>query len=238
MADDLGLDELRSKARTFIGGARVSGGDRGGLADLEQAVVLAIEANSPHSALAYGNLASSLIVLGDLARGFELQLKGRQAAERFGLASEARYLQAEHVIEDYWRGRWKAAVQVADEFIAASEAGVRHFMEDTCRLVRGRIRLARGDLVGALQDAAAGMDFAEQSKEPQALLPARAFHVHALLAADRHEEAGAVAGELLALAGQGSVITNPDWSGELALVLHALGRGAQLVKVIARCRQG
>jgi tetratricopeptide (TPR) repeat protein len=235
MADDLGLDELRSKARTYIGGARVVGGDRGGLADLEQAVVLAIEANSPHSALAYGNLASSLIVLGDLARGFELQLKGRQAAERFGLASEARYLQAEHVIEDYWRGRWEAAVQVADEFIAASEAGARHFMEDTCRLVRGRIRLARGDLVGALQDAAAGMDFAEQSKEPQALLPARAFHVHALLAADRREEAGAVASELLALAGQGSVITNPDWSGELALVLHALGRGVQLVKVIARC---
>jgi class 3 adenylate cyclase/tetratricopeptide (TPR) repeat protein len=236
IADDLGLDDLRSRACTYIGSARVNGGDRGGLEDLEQAVVLAIEANSPpYSTLAYANLANSLIVLGDLTRGFELQLKGRQAAERFGLASELRHFQAEHVIEDYWRGRWEAAVQVADEFIAASEAGARHFMDDTCRLVRGRIRLARGDLVGALQDAAAGMDLAEQSKEPQALLPARAFHVHALLAADRHEEAGAVASELLrVLAEQGSVMTNPDWSGELALVLHSLGRGAQLVRVIAR----
>jgi tetratricopeptide (TPR) repeat protein len=226
---------LQARAHGSIGGARSFAGDPGGIADLERALAVAVEANAPYSANAYGNLASCAIARGELERGFELQARGREAAERFGLANELRILAAEHVLEDYWRGRWEAAVAGADRFIAETASGVRHFMEDVCRLVRGRIRLARGDLAGALSDAAADVELGRQQGAPEALQAALALQAHALLVAGSAEEADARASELLdLLADQGVLVTNPDWSGELAVVLHDLGRGAELLKLVAQ----
>jgi hypothetical protein len=99
----------------------VLGGDRGGLADLEGAVAIAVQKNLPESVEAYSNLGSSLIELGDLARGFARQAEGRQAAERFGITGWLRHLRAEQVLEHYWRGRWDSALRHANEFIAESE---------------------------------------------------------------------------------------------------------------------
>jgi hypothetical protein len=108
-------------------------------------------------------------------------------------------------------------------------------MEVGCRLVRGRIRLARGDRDGALQDAATAVELAKQAREPQILQPALAFQARALLAAGSVEEASGLASELLAmLARQRAVAAEPDWSGELAIVLQALGRGAELVNFAAQ----
>jgi class 3 adenylate cyclase/tetratricopeptide (TPR) repeat protein len=235
IADELGLDELRARAYDYIGVARLMATDLGGVADLEQALGIAVEANSPQTAAAYGNLASTRIGLGDLAEGFELRAKGRVAAERFGLVRILRWFDAEQIIEDYWRGRWDVALRGANQFIAESEAGTRDVMESGCRLVRGRIRLARGELAGALQDGAAGVELARAAKELQALWPALAFHAHALLAAGRVGEANGRASELVTVvAEQGLRLTDPDWSGELAIVLQALGRGAELAELIAR----
>jgi hypothetical protein len=61
------------------------------------------------------------------------------------------------------------------------------------------------------------------------------LHAHALLVTGSVEEASARAGELLALlAEHGVIVTNPDWSGALALVLHDLGRGAELMELVAQ----
>jgi DNA-binding SARP family transcriptional activator/class 3 adenylate cyclase len=235
ITESLGLSDLQGRAHNFIGSARNISGDPGGIADLERAVALAVEANSPQNAEAYGNLAYSHIVLGDLTGGFELQAKAREAAERFGLASELRWFRSERICEDYWRGRWDAALRGADEFLAESESGTRDVMEPECRLVRGRIRLARDEPAAALQDAAEGVEFATETKEPQALWPALAFHARALLATAKVEEASARASELVAVvAEQGMLVTNPDWPGELAVVLEALGRGAELTELAAR----
>jgi class 3 adenylate cyclase len=56
MAEALGLEEERAGALNFIGCVRARGGDRGGLTQLEQAVAIAVQANSPYSTLLYGNL--------------------------------------------------------------------------------------------------------------------------------------------------------------------------------------
>jgi hypothetical protein len=40
--------------------------------------------------------------------------------------------------------------------LAASQAGSQHHMDAACRLVTGAIRLARGDLPGAMGRSAAG----------------------------------------------------------------------------------
>jgi hypothetical protein len=56
-----------------------------------------------------------------------------------------------------------------------------------------------------------------------------------LLAAGRVGEANGRASELVTVvAEQGLRLTDPDWSGELAIVLQALGRGAELAELIAR----
>ena len=192
MAEALGLDQEQAVALDCIGYARVLGGDRGGINDLEQAVTIAVQANSPHSAGAYGNLASVLIALGDLARGFQLQAKGRQAAERFGFASFLRHFRAEQAQQDYWLGRWDAALAGADQFVAEAEAGSPHYVEHVCLQVRG------------------------------------------LLANRRIQDAGARASEVLAiLAERGALVTTPDWSGHLAVVLHVLGRGSELLALAA-----
>jgi hypothetical protein len=155
-------------------------------------------------------------------------------AERYGLEGQLRWFRAEEAGEAYWQGRWDDALRGADQFIAESRAGAPHFMEPFCRWVRGRIRLARGDPAGALEDATAGLEQARVSGQPQAHLPLLAFHAHALLAAGDAERAGAEATELLAavveLGAQGGGV---DWSCDLAVVLEALGRGAELVELAA-----
>jgi predicted ATPase/class 3 adenylate cyclase len=234
MAEALGLEEERAIALSAIGYARIDRGDRGGLADLEQAVAIAAKANSPHSAKGYANLGNAMIALGDLARGFELQAKAREPAERFGLANELRWLRGERTVQDYWQGHWDAALAGADQFIAEVEVGAPHFMEKSCRLVRGWIRLARGDPHGGLADAIAAIEIATRSNDPQELLSALAFHARALLASGSAKESGAKADQLLAeLAERGPLATNPDWSGDLAIVLSAMGRGTELSQLSA-----
>jgi DNA-binding SARP family transcriptional activator/class 3 adenylate cyclase len=238
IAESLGLDDLRADALNYVGSARVLGGDRGGLADLEQALQVAVELNSPRSVLAYLNLATALIELGELARGFELQAEGRRAAERLGITGWLRHFHAERVMEDYWCGRWDTAIGHADEFIAESEAGSQHYIETMCRLVRGHIRLARDDVPAALEDAETLLEFARMATDPQQLNPALAFRARAALAVGDLGRAGAHASELLAvLAEQEERLAGPEWLIELAIVLEALGRGNELRELTADGRE-
>ena len=230
LVDELGLDRLRPRVLSSVGTARLGAGDLGGLGDLEAAVAASLPTTSPDGVVAYINLASALIELGQLTRGFELQAEALRMTERFGFGSYVRHLVAERVLEDYWRGRWDAAARVADEFVAESELGTRHQVETSCRQVRGVIRLARGDVAAALEDAAKGLALAREVGDPPLLDPSLAFHARASLAAGRVEEAGAYADELIAvLTTQGiAMVGAPNWSVDLAVVLDALGRGGEL----------
>jgi DNA-binding SARP family transcriptional activator/class 3 adenylate cyclase len=237
IAERLGLEDIRADALNHLGAARVSNQDADGLADMEQAVTLAVQANSPVSVIAYINLASFLVEQGDLARGIELQAEGRRVAERFGFTAWLRHLQGERIFEDYWSGRWDAALRHADEFIAESEAGSRHYMETACRLIRGRIRLARSDQPAALEDATKGLEAARVIQDPQVLNPAIAFAATVALAAGTADQAATLASELLTrLAKQAGALLGADWPVDLAIVLAELGRGQQLVKLAARSR--
>jgi tetratricopeptide (TPR) repeat protein len=188
-----------------------------------------VRANLPDTVTVYGNLANAVIGAGDLTRGFELQAKALEAAERFGLASDLRTSRWEQISQDYWQGHWDTAMETADQLLAAADAGSEHFMERAGRQMRGLVRLARGDLPGALADAARAVSLATRLEDVEAVPPALAFRARALLANGQVDEAAAVAADLLAeLAGRGAFPTNPDWSGDLAIVLRALGRSAEL----------
>jgi class 3 adenylate cyclase/tetratricopeptide (TPR) repeat protein len=233
MAERLGLDDMRARALDYLGTARLFKGDRGGAADLERAIALAIERNLPEGVEAYVNLGSSLIELGDLAAGFARQAEGRQAAERFGIAGWSRHLQAELVVEHYLLGRWDLAIRLADEFIAESEAGSGHYMEPVCRLVRGRIRLARGELAAALDDAGRQLALARQAGDPQVVQPAIAFAARAALESGDRAGSADAADELLAMLRAQRERTLTEWASDLAAVLVALGRGRELAELVA-----
>jgi hypothetical protein len=128
------------------------------------------------------------------------------------------------VAERYWTGRWDEAVEVVDGLLAGAE---RHYLEWECRLWRGRIRLARGRLQDALGDAEAALALATEAGDRQDLDPTRTFLARVLLAAGRHAEARAVAGELLA--GLGGRVLGPEVGVDLGVVLAGLGeQGAPL----------
>jgi tetratricopeptide (TPR) repeat protein len=225
MARELGLRELEADALGTIGLARVDAGDAGGLADLEAAIATFEREGTPGISW-HLNLAYALAALGDLARCFRTWEAAARLAERFGSMRALRSVQLQRVAEHYWTGRWDQAVGVVDALVA-SPVGEGHYLEWECRVWRGRIRLARGDLDGALADSAAALELARRTADPMALNPACAFRACALLAAGREGAARAMTGELLA--GLGGSLPGAELSADLGTALATLGHPLALL---------
>jgi tetratricopeptide (TPR) repeat protein len=230
IARSLGLRELEASALSMIGLSRGWSGDLGGRDDVRRSIEITEEIGSHLSAHAYGMLADMEGQAGNLATAFELQGRARQHAERFGHAGFVRWLAAERVGEDYWTGRWDEAVSAADSVIAEVEAGVPNFMEGYCRAMRGRIRLARNDVAGALADAQRALEFARLAEDLQMLYPALAFSARAEISVGSLARGGELADELLAL-WTSKVDSYPTsaWAVDLACALEPIDRGAALV---------
>jgi tetratricopeptide (TPR) repeat protein len=128
-------------------------------------------------------------------------------------------------------------VSIADEIAGGNEGDfvTRHFMEGYCRDMRGRIRLARNEIEGALEDAAEALDQARVSNEPQMLYPALAFRARALAAAGDHDEAARVTDELLTeWTSKRSQFPASSWVVDLAYALELLGREGELTEAESR----
>ena len=231
-AEALELQEFQARALAIIGASRGLSGDPEGRTDLERSIAIAEEIDSPSSSHHCGMLADLECNLGNLQRCFELQARAREHAERFGHAAHIEWLKAEGVAEGYWTGNWDEALGLADEFLARTEAGHGHFMEAYCRDMRGRIRLARGDLEGALDDTAKALQQARASNEPQRLCPALAVRAWALAEAEAVPEATQCVDELLTLwRSKLNVVAASSWVVDLACALEALGRSDELQEV-------
>jgi class 3 adenylate cyclase/tetratricopeptide (TPR) repeat protein len=224
MARQLRLRDLEGDALGTIGLARVESGQPGGLDDLERAIAIFQAESSPGAMVWHLNLAYACAAVGDLDAFTAALGNGGQAAERFRSARRTRSVALQRVAEHYWRGRWDEAVGVVDELISSSRRGERHYLEWECRTWRGRIRLARGQLGEALEDAAAALHFARETADPQSLNPTLAFQVRALLAAGRTSSAAALVPELLA--GVSGSLLGPDLGVDLPLALAELGHPA------------
>jgi DNA-binding SARP family transcriptional activator len=222
MARSLGDRDVEAAALGTIGAARVSLGDAGGLGDLERCIAMC-EADGSSSVIPWHhNFAFCFALLGDLRRCFAAKGAAWEAAERFGSALRLRWLELERASEHYWSGRWDQAVRVADSVAPDGQDGAPHYMESECRLWRGRVRLARGQLDGALEDARRALALARESGDRLNLDPALTFGARALLAAGREADAGKLLDELLATLGGG--LLKPDLGVDLAVGLVELGR--------------
>src|SRR5918996_144803 len=190
MAEELGLDDLRAHALNTIGVARVSLGAPGGLADLERSVAVTEELNSPEVVRAYNNLASTMVGLGDLRRSYELYDRGRRAAERFGHAILLRFYEVQRMDQAYWTGEWDEAVRLSTDFLSAPGERLQGL---DARVIRARVRLARGDVEGALEDSEAVTVEPAEYRGLQFAFPALAVRARVLAEADRGGEAASVA---------------------------------------------
>jgi class 3 adenylate cyclase/tetratricopeptide (TPR) repeat protein len=197
IAEQLGLDPVRSRNLNTLGVGRVHRGDRRGLADLEQAVAIAAAASSHEEASAIANLMWMTVIVGDLRRAEVLHEESSQTAERLGLRSYIDWQRAERVVMSYWRGDWQTALADADVFIRESETGPSHYMDSICRGVRALILLARGRYDAALEESVRGNARARETRDPQVLNAALAIELRVRVAADQQAEGNGLADELL-----------------------------------------
>jgi class 3 adenylate cyclase/tetratricopeptide (TPR) repeat protein len=234
MASDLGLDEVRAHALNNIGSARAIVGDIGGIGDLEQSIEISDGISSPESLRGYNNLFANQVSIGQLDKAAAALRAGLPVAERFGnRGRNARWLRFERLHVAFWEGRWDDALAIIDETF--SQAGPEHALTRWALETRGRIRLARDDTRGALDDAQASLDRARQAKDPQTLFPALSFAAVASLEDGHVEDAEHLADELLALRPEDHAIPHHNSPLlDLYRVLTALGRSQDLLEAAKR----
>jgi class 3 adenylate cyclase len=224
MAEELGLDDLRSHALNNVGIARIHLDDLSGFDDLRQSVEIAVEADSHESARAYGNLASMYASFGDLDASAETIASGLRVAEHFGHAENIRWMRTERAYDAYMRGRWDEAESIATATIEYSESERQYFMEAMARRVRASIRLARGDSPGAQVDADKALAFVAGGADPQLDLPAQALAAWIFHSTGRINEAARLAPPLLQHWLETKSLVATDWVVDLALAFLGLGR--------------
>ena len=197
IATGLELDEIRVHALNTIGTARVERNELEGLEDVERSLTLARGINSPESARGYLNLSVLTAMSGDLARSFAVQTEGLREAERLGVDGWHRFLRGHSAQYAYWNGRWDDALACAAEFLAETEAGSPHYEENQNRNVRALVRLACGDVAGALDDTARSVLRARDVKDAQNLCPTLAVRAFVLLSTGEPAAARELAREVV-----------------------------------------
>ena len=123
---------------------------------------------APEAARALNNLGVLLWGRGELRRSQELIDEAVRLAEQFGHVSVLRHARSQQICQLLDRGDWETGLREADAFIAADE---RSAVEDAILRRRARIRLGRGDVVGALDDVRRALESARAMKDPQTVIP-------------------------------------------------------------------
>jgi hypothetical protein len=234
LAAELGLDELRAHALNTIGSARVEMGDLGGIADLEESMAIAVEANAPSEMFAaQANLAAMLWELGELERAYALMGTASQVASRFGQVHWVRFWRGNSAGDLFVLGRWEEALAEANAFIAEVEAGAPNYLASSCYVTRAQIRLGRDDLAGADADARQALDLARVAKDPSILYGTAAACALVFRDTGRPGLATALANEFLDwLYGGGRLESVAIALHLLAWTLVPLGRGTAFLQGI------
>jgi tetratricopeptide (TPR) repeat protein len=179
LARPLGMRRTEAAALAVVGMSRAVLGDRDGIADARRSVAALEEQRAAMTPAAYGMLGAVLSYLGDLAGMTQALEDTRRTVARFESRAMLVWTDAVRVGELYWWGRWDEAAEAADRQIGRFGHGAGRYVEVWCRCLRGKVRLARGDAEGALDDAVAALEIARHADE-HTLFPAAAFRAYLL----------------------------------------------------------
>src|SRR5262245_2773716 len=232
MAEQLGLQELRAQVLSARGSLLQMQGDEAGQPLLEESIALFDEINSANVQRPYNNLADGYFNLGRFDEAAAATKRMREEWKRYGGVDWLRWLEGQEIRLHYLAGRWDAALEQADRWIADSERGAGHYLEGLFRWYRGRIRLARGDRSGALDDAARALEFSRAARDPQLVIPSLAFQARLLWELDE-DGAEPAALELVERSDGLKLNVAYDWFPEATAVLQAFGRRAELDRLAA-----
>ncbi len=233
LATELGLVELQAHTLNTRGVARTLNGDLGGVEDLERAVELAPPLSFERMR-ALHNLVSTLVELGDLERGFALMASSREAARRHGHVVAMAWAETQQMDELYSTGAWDELLLRVEQMIETSSTSPVVIID--AYIFRAQLRLARGDVEGALEDSIRLLEDARAQGDPQVGFPALAARAHVLYEAGEEEEAAAAVDELLRRWRVSPSSPPGPWVAEIAHVLEGLGRGAELSEASAEVR--
>ena len=197
-AEALGYDEGRSESLNLLGIQRVYSGDPSGLEDIERSVALARGTTAAGTLTrALNSLSVAYQVRGDIEASYAARLDSARSAVRTGSETLLRWFGGALCDHRYRLGDWDDALETANGFIATVEAGTPNVGSWQAYCIRAELRLARGDLDGALADADTGLDTAREVGEIQSVTFALASTAHVLALASDTAHALPVARELL-----------------------------------------
>jgi class 3 adenylate cyclase/tetratricopeptide (TPR) repeat protein len=237
LAESLGLDDILANALSTRGITYLGLGDPRTLEDQRRSVEIARAANSVDVMRSLGNLASSLLDLGRIAEARETLEEAGAAAQRFGSMWYRDWLAPERATYMYYDGAWdQALAQIAGLITDIEEGGLTSFMESANLSVRAFIRVARGDVAGAVEDAERSLDIARVAKNPQLLHPALAGLAVIRAETGDVEAASRLVDELFENWRAHPILASAYWLIEVAYVLVPLGRGAELEEGLGRIK--
>ena len=222
MAEELGLREVRAQILSVRGGWQAMKGDPGGLALIEESIALFEQLNSADAQRPYNNLADQHYNFGALDEAAAAVRRMKQAWKRFAGVDWLRWAESQEIRLAYVAGRWDEAVAISDRWIEDAAQRGGHYLESLFRWYRGRIRLARGESTGAVEDGETALELGRVGRDPQLVIPSLAFlsRVRWELGEDGPEE---LALELVDRCRGLELNVAQDWFPEVAVVLAGLG---------------
>jgi tetratricopeptide (TPR) repeat protein len=193
--------DVRAHALNSIGLAkRALGTDESdGYEELRESIRIYEELKSIDITAAWNNLGSALETDGRLKEALEASEEAARAGRRFGGGPWLQWARFDLVDNAFLLGEWDEALRRAEELIAESDAGSEHYLASAALLTRSRIRLARGDIAGAIADCESQISRARAIGDTQSLLPAIATSAATFLEAGDRARATALATEQIAL---------------------------------------
>jgi tetratricopeptide (TPR) repeat protein len=228
MADELGLPDVRAQILNVTGTWRMMQGDRGGFDAVEESIAIFEDLNLAEAQRPYNNLADGFYNLGELGEAAEATKRMGEAWKRFANLDWLRWTDSQEIRLRYAAGDWDDTMVIADRWVAEAQAGPGNYLESFWRWYRGRIRLARGDRAGAVEDGVVAVELARIAADAQILIPSLAFHC-GLLWSLGDPSAEELALELVETSGRSSLSVASDWFPEVAVVLAGLDRSSEVV---------
>jgi tetratricopeptide (TPR) repeat protein len=234
LVEALGMEDLRARIHIVVGCARCCLGEAGGLDEIERGISIAQAAGALEMlVIGYGNLSSELQFFARTAQSRRASERALELAERYGIARLVRSGRLDVAAWAYLDGRWEEATAIADELIAASEAGDTDYNDPAVLALRAWIRLARGDLHGADRDSGRATELARAS-DLQAQVAAYPTRAAVALKIGRREEAHELASDLVAIgpAMVAALCLPFPTLADVAWVFKDLGRETELADAI------
>jgi DNA-binding SARP family transcriptional activator len=214
--------ESEGTARTLHAQCRVNQGDLDAIGDVFTGLRAMEAAGAPLAPVARTGLAEALLRAGRLDECVEVATIGQR---RVASANPAfTYWAGVPIAEvDLLIGRWEAVRAFTDRALARPGQPGTEFMTSLYRMLRGAVRLGRGDHDGAMDDTRLAVDLGRQALDRPHLMDIVPVHARVLLAAGFRDAAVALVEEHLAdlrADPTGGVATT-----DLGIVLADLGYG-------------